>query len=291
MNRPARMSGSAVIASTTVRTMLATAGRRPRSCRPRCRCRAAARSTTAMPTSMQRADDRVQDAALVERVAAGRRRPCPACRSSRWMQRRPALDERVDDGRCRARAPTTTAAPVHDRRRDSRSTTTARGLRQRGDRRRRARGRRRTSRRRSRAMPLHGEQLLVDEPDERERAERRADRATTTSSSVRRADAARDVVRGPAAVGRRPAASAAVAAASAVAATASWSCGHQISVAAPLRLRLTKTAAIVLTPSVMTNSTKPAVEQRRQLRRRRLAEAAGDQRRDVSRCRPRAAGT
>ena len=34
---------------------------------------------------------------------------------------------------------------------------------------------------------------------------------------------------------------------------------HQISVAAPLRLRLTKTAATVLTASVMRNSTKPAV--------------------------------
>ena len=76
MNRPATIDGSAVIASTTVRTM--RANRPPTSVmKTAVPMPSGSVIAIAMPSSISGADDRVQDAALVERVLAGRRRSCP----------------------------------------------------------------------------------------------------------------------------------------------------------------------------------------------------------------------
>ena len=197
----------------------------------------------------------------------------------RWCSAGQPLMNDVDDRADAGRAPTTTAAAVDTRPTTSRSTTIGRGLanaRHRGVDREEGE---RTSRRRSRACrctPAGARSTSQTSASEPSAA---ADPSDVIQSS---GDATRPVLgaairrrrRGAAAAGRRDGRCRRRCAVVVMV-------GHvRSSVAAPLRLRLTKTAAIVLTTRVIRNSTKPAVSRAESWRLGGLAEVAGDQRRD-----------
>ncbi len=71
-------------------------GLRPRSCRPRCRCRAARRSTTAMPTSMTVPTMAWKMPPWVS-GAVGETPAMSCVKKLRWTRACQPLDERVDD--------------------------------------------------------------------------------------------------------------------------------------------------------------------------------------------------